>query len=264
MIYAMNFDENGNGDSGFEYPDGTTLPTGQVACTFEQYQNPSQWTLVNGSLVQSLTYAKAAQSALIKQGFANAVAAIPFTINGVNYTLDTAQTKQAADMAIVVAANNAMNHPVLWAASTAVAQYAVQLVGSSYLFCTVAGTTGTAAPTPPTTFGTTIVAPAVASNEAVNLGQFPASLSRGGYQKLANGLIIQWGITGTLAATSSNIITLPIAFPNAGLAYIANSNDGGDTAIYRCNAAGGTTTSITIVNAYTSSIPGAAYLAIGY
>ncbi len=156
MIYAMNFDENGNGDSGFEYPDGTTLPTGQVACTFEQYQNPSQWTLVNGSLVQSLTYAKAVQSALIKQGFANAVAAIPFTINGVNYTLDAAQTKQAADMAIVVAANNAVNHPVLWAASTSVAQYAIQLVGSSYLFCTVAGTTGTTAPTPPTTFGTPI------------------------------------------------------------------------------------------------------------
>ena len=156
MIYAMNFDENGNGDSGFEYPDGTTLPTGQVACTFEQYQNPSQWTLVNGSLVQSLTYAKAAQSALIKQGFANAVAAIPFTINGVSYTLDAAQSKQAAYMAIVVAANQAVNHPVSWVASTSVAQYAVQLVGSSYLFCTVAGTTGTTAPTPPTTFGTPI------------------------------------------------------------------------------------------------------------
>ena len=156
MIYAMNFDENGNGDSGFEYPDGTTLPTGQVACTFEQYQNPSQWTLVNGSLVQSLTYAKAAQSALIKQGFANAVAAIPFTINGTSYVLDTAQTKQAADMAIVVAANNALNHPVPWVASTPVAQYAVQLVGSSYLFCTVTGSTGTKAPMPLTTFGTPI------------------------------------------------------------------------------------------------------------
>ena len=156
MIYAMNFDENGNGASSFQYPDGTTLPTGQVACTFEQYQNPSQWTLVNGSLVQSLPYAQAAQSALIKQGFANAVAAIPFTVNGTTYTLDTAQSKQAADMAIVVAANNALNHPVAWAASTSVAQYAIQLVGSSYLFCTVAGTTGTTAPTPPTAFGTPV------------------------------------------------------------------------------------------------------------
>ena len=153
MIYAMNFDANGNGASSFQYPDGTVLPTGQVECTQAQYQAPSQWTLVSGSLVQSLSAAQSAQSALIKQGFANAVAAIPFAVNGVSYTLDTAQTKQAADMAIVVAANNAANHPVLWAASTPVAQYAVQLVGSSYLFCTVAGTTGTTAPTPPTTFG---------------------------------------------------------------------------------------------------------------
>ena len=155
-MYAMNFDANGNGASSFQYPDGTVLPTGQVECTQAQYQAPSQWTLVSGSLVQSLSAAQSAQSALIKQGFANAVAAIPFTINGVNYTLDAAQTKQAADMAIVVAANNAMNHPVLWAASTPVAQYAIQLVGSSYLFCTVAGKTGTAAPTPPTTFGTPV------------------------------------------------------------------------------------------------------------
>ena len=104
----------------------------------------------------TLTEAQAAQSALIKQGFANAVAAIPFTINGISYTLDAAQSKQAADMAIVVAANQAVNHPIPWVASTPVAQYAIQLVGSSYLFCTVAGTTGTTAPTPPTTFGTPV------------------------------------------------------------------------------------------------------------
>ena len=122
--------------------------------------SPYPVTVANGALViptgPTLAFAQAAQSALIKQGFANAVAAIPFTINGTTYTLDTAQSKQPADMAIVVAANNALNHPVAWAASTSVAQYAVQLVGSSYLFCTVAGTTGTTAPTPPTTFGTPV------------------------------------------------------------------------------------------------------------
>ena len=124
------------------------------------------WFVVNGALTQTnpnaptaaqlLEAAQAVQVALIKQGFANAVAAIPFTINGVSYTLDAAQPKQAADMAIVVAANQAVNHPVAWVASTAVAQYAIQLVGSSYLFCTVAGTTGTTAPTPPTAFGTPV------------------------------------------------------------------------------------------------------------
>ena len=135
-----------------------------IAITNSQWQaalaSPYPVTVANGALViptgPTLAQAQAAQSALIKQGFNNAVAAIPFTINGVNYTLDAAQTKQAADMAIVVAANQAVNHPVAWVASTAVAQYAVQLVGSSYLFCTVAGTTGTTAPTPPTAFGTPV------------------------------------------------------------------------------------------------------------
>ena len=155
-LFGIQFDSAGNplgdwvADSTYPVPSDVTL------CTQEQAGTWPAWTLVNGSLVQSLTYAKAAQSALIKQGFANAVAAIPFTVNGTNYTLDAAQSKQAADMAIVVAANNAANHPVLWAASTPVAQYAIQLVGSSYLFCTVAGTTGTAAPTPPTAFGTPV------------------------------------------------------------------------------------------------------------
>lgn len=157
MIYGIQFDSSGNPVSGWEAPDSTyPVPSNVTLCTQAQWADYQGWTLVSGSLVQSLSAAQSAQSALIKQGFANAVAAIPFTINGVNYTLDAAQPKQAADMAIVVAANNAVNHPVLWAASTPVAQYAVQLVGSSYLFCAVAGTTGTAAPTPPTTFGTPV------------------------------------------------------------------------------------------------------------
>ena len=155
-LFGIQFDSAGNplgdwvADSTYPVPPDVTI------CTQEQANTWQAWTLVSGSLVQSLPYAQAAQSALIKQGFANAVAAIPFTINGVNYTLDAAQTKQAAYMAIVVAANQAVNHPVSWVASTSVAQYAIQLVGSSYLFCTVAGTTGKTAPTAPTTFGTPI------------------------------------------------------------------------------------------------------------
>ena len=145
-------------------PDGT-LPKGAMVCTqaqasnFEAYAPDMSTTppsIVSVPTSVLLAAAKTTQSALIKQGFANAVAAIPFTVNGVSYTLDTAQSKQAADMAIVVAANNALNHPVSWVASTPVAQYAIQLVGSSYLFCTVAGTTGTTAPTPPTAFGTPV------------------------------------------------------------------------------------------------------------
>ncbi len=156
--FTLRFNAAGDGIGGKTYADAVPdpLPADEILCTQAQAQNPSLWQVVSGSLVQSLTYAQATQTALIKQGFASAVAAIPFTINGVDYILDTAQSKQAADMAIVVAANQAVNHPVAWVASTAIAQYAIQLVGSSYLFCAVAGTTGTTAPTPPTTFGTPV------------------------------------------------------------------------------------------------------------
>ena len=157
MYYALIVDSNGVGIGQHTYvEEPASYPSNEIACTQAQAQTPAAWQVVSGSLVQSLTYAQATQSALIKQGFNTATAKIPFTINGVNYTLDAAQSKQAADMAIVVAANQAVNHPVAWVASTAVAQYAVQLVGSSYLFCTVAGTTGTTAPTAPTTFGTPV------------------------------------------------------------------------------------------------------------
>ena len=155
-VFGIQFDSSGIPIGDWVADSTYPVPPDVTICTQEQANTWQAWTLVSGSLVQSLDYAQGVQSALIKQGFANAVAAIPFTVNGTNYTLDTAQSKQPADMAIVVAANNALNHPVAWVASTSVAQYAVQLVGSSYLFCTVAGTTGTTAPTPPTTFGTPV------------------------------------------------------------------------------------------------------------
>jgi hypothetical protein len=60
-----------------------------------------------------------------------------------------------------------------------------------------------------------IVGAATQDNAAVNLGQFPASLSLSGYQKLPNGLIIQWGSYLAAAADTLYDVTLPIAFPNA-------------------------------------------------
>ena len=161
--YAFQFDTTTGAILGpHVYGDSNvTLPANEIACTEAQAKGAASLWQVDLStspytLVASLSGAQAAQIAGIKAGFVSATAAIPFTINGISYTLDAAQPKQAADMAIVVAANNALNHPVAWAASTPVAQYAIQLVGSSYLFCTVAGTTGTTAPTPPTTFGTPV------------------------------------------------------------------------------------------------------------
>ena len=68
------------------------------------------------------------------------------------------------------------------------------------------------------------VAAATSSANAVNLGQFPNSIGSSGYQKLPNGLILQWGY---LAATNGTF-NFPIAFPNAALSFFAcNSNSQG-------------------------------------
>ena len=81
------------------------------------------------------------------------------------------------------------------------------------------------------TFGQTVVAPATANNEAVNLGQFPASLTggSGGYQKFPNGLIIQWGSYSPAAADTVYNVSFPIAFPNAVWSTYASPNNGGTT-----------------------------------
>ncbi len=102
------------------------------------------------------------------------------------------------------------------------------------------------------TFGQTVVAPAVASNQAVqlgqitggslqvatiagtsgaqavNFGQFTNSLVAAGYQKLPGGLIIQWG-TGSVAANGTTTGTFPITFPNAALIFATTENSAGGT-----------------------------------
>jgi hypothetical protein len=57
------------------------------------------------------------------------------------------------------------------------------------------------------------VANAVSANNATALGQFDASFTANGYQKLPGGLIMQWGTTTDGITTTS----FPIAFPNACL-----------------------------------------------
>ena len=56
---------------------------------------------------------------------------------------------------------------------------------------------------------------------------FGRSIGAAGYQRLAGGLILQWGsvaITGAGASWQSGLITFPIAFPNASLSAVAGSN----------------------------------------
>jgi hypothetical protein len=72
------------------------------------------------------------------------------------------------------------------------------------------------------------VAPATQSNQAVNLGQFPALLSINGYVTVpvvVAGVKQNWIIQQGVAASNSSgvaTLTLPITFPNALLRGFAN------------------------------------------
>src|SRR5574344_1581347 len=57
------------------------------------------------------------------------------------------------------------------------------------------------------------------------LGDSGHSFSTNGYQKLSNGLIIQW--INASASSSGSTVTYPISFPNAVLLYIGFSNSDG-------------------------------------
>ncbi len=59
------------------------------------------------------------------------------------------------------------------------------------------------------------VAAGTQNNHAVNLGQFASSQVNNGYQKLPNGLIVQFGFYTCAAANTAYAASFPIAFPNA-------------------------------------------------
>lgn len=60
---------------------------------------------------------------------------------------------------------------------------------------------------------------------------FPNSLSASGYQKLPNGMIIQWGQVTTTTGGASVAVTFPVAFPSAVLSIVmTNITNNGATA----------------------------------
>jgi hypothetical protein len=61
------------------------------------------------------------------------------------------------------------------------------------------------------------VANAVSSNNATALGQFSNSLTTNGYQKLPNGMIMQWGTTSSITSGGTLAVTFPIVFSNTVL-----------------------------------------------
>lgn len=76
---------------------------------------------------------------------------------------------------------------------------------------------------------------------------FGASLSVNGYQKSPSGFIEQWG-TSTVNANSTLVVTLPTTFLSAFYGALCTSVDSNTSSSYRVSNAGGTTSSITLVN----------------
>jgi hypothetical protein len=97
-------------------------------------------------------------------------------------------------------------------------------------------------------------------------GENIVSAAASGYQKLASGLIVQWGITGTVLDASYATVTFPITFPNGwlcGLGCNSSASAGGN---YGGATVGNATTSTMRVGHYNGGGNSSAmyWVAIGY
>lgn len=103
------------------------------------------------------------------------------------------------------------------------------------------------------------VAPATQSQHAVNLGQFAALLTQNGYQKLPNGLIVQWGAI-SVAAGATTSFNFPIAFTAAVFSLVGSRGAPGSNASYNFSP-----TSLSAFSAqnYGAGTETASWLAIG-
>ena len=140
-------------------PDGT-IPTGAIPCTQEQAQNFQAYVPSNGEIVSApsavlLAQAQTAQKSLVTQGYNTATDYVPVTINGTTYQVDNTAGKQALNLSLTITANAMLQVPA-WVADTGYSAGAYCSVGGVILFCSMAGKSGTSAPTPPTTFGTPV------------------------------------------------------------------------------------------------------------
>lgn len=99
------------------------------------------------------------------------------------------------------------------------------------------------------------------SYESSKSPRFGSSLASNGYQKLPSGLIIQWGQISAGNGVGVTV-SLPIAFPNAGLVMTA-SHVGGGSSQSVVTAVSLTTTTAYVNNSNPGVIPHH-YIAIGY
>ncbi|MDT4857911.1 hypothetical protein FQZ97_923560 [compost metagenome] len=96
-------------------------------------------------------------------------------------------------------------------------------------------------------------------------GTMLASLAGNGYQRLASGLILQWGTTANITAGSSVALTYPMTFPNGVLNVMASAH-GSAVSSTACQlaTASGTASGTTIYNWSTGRDAPARWMAIGY
>ena len=151
---------NGDGFKGAGKTSDGTIPTGAIPCTQAQAQNWQQYVPSNGEIVAApdsvlLQQAQSTQNALVTQGYNAATDYVPVTINGTTYQVDNTAGKQALNLSLTITANAMLNSPA-WAASTDYSAGAYCSVNGVILFCSTAGKSGTSAPTPPTSFGTSV------------------------------------------------------------------------------------------------------------
>lgn len=87
------------------------------------------------------------------------------------------------------------------------------------------------------------------------------SKTTNGYTKLPNGIIIQWGTSGSVGGGGTVGVTLPIAFPSACAMAVASQNQytAAGSAVFAVTAK--STTSISITAGITSAFY---WIAIGY
>ena len=107
-----------------------------------------------------------------------------------------------------------------------------------------------------------------AKNRVYHEGNSPKSLAANGYQKLASGLIIQWGVTNVLA-DSWKTVTLPIAFVTACRSItLSRQDDTGTGAVLdvgeMLSSYIQSTTQIKIGNGYPIGSFNVFWMAIGY
>lgn len=89
-----------------------------------------------------------------------------------------------------------------------------------------------------------------------------------GYQKLPGGLIIQWGITGLIASGGNQVVTFPVAFPNAPLVGVCSFDVAANFGLHHTFGtnvgSGSTATQMTIYFYSGSTGQPAHWIAIGY